>query len=107
MTESGELSASIVTECEFEVPESCEVNPSDIYTKIPIKTTYTLDKDADYIKVRAELTNNAKAHWLRVNFPTDIQTDVSVMELEDEGVQCPGKSTFEYAMPMKLRQKRL
>lgn len=80
VTESGELSGSIVTECEFEVPESCAVNPSDIYTKIPIKTTYTLDKDADYIKVHVELVNNAKDHWLRANFPTGIKTDVSVTD---------------------------
>jgi hypothetical protein len=77
VAESGELSGTIVTECEFEVPESCEVNPSDIYTKIPIKTTYTLDKDADYIKVKVELTNTAKDHWLRVNFPTGIKTEFS------------------------------
>lgn len=80
VTESGELSGTIVTECEFEVPESCAVNPSDIYTKIPIKTTYTLDKDADYIKVNVELVNNAKDHWLRVNFPTEIKSDVSVTD---------------------------
>lgn len=176
--ESGDLSGTIVTECEFEVPESCAVNPSDIYTRLPIKTSYTLDKDADFIKVKVELINNAKDHWLRVNFPTDIKTDVSVTdshfdvlthkieipdstgwveqafgtqplrtfaevtdgndgfavmpkglfeyevfddttmaltliracriklavseekvtELEDDGVQCPGKRTFEYAM---------
>lgn len=176
--ESGKLSGSIVVECEFEVPESCEVNPSDIYTKIPIKTTYTLEEDAAYIKVQVELVNNAKDHWLRANFPTGIKTDCSycdshfdivkhaieipdstgwveqafgtqplrtfaevtdgenglavmpkglfeyevfedtsmaltliracriklavseekVTELEDEGVQCPGKRSFEYAI---------
>ncbi len=78
--ESGELSGTIVTECSFEVPESCAVNPSDIYTKIPIKTTYTLDKNADYIKVKVELVNNAKDHWLRVNFPTGIKSDISVCD---------------------------
>ena len=178
VTESGELSGTIVTECEFEVPESCEVNPSDIYTKIPIKTIYTLDKDADYLKVKVELDNTAKDHWLRVNFPTGINAEYSysdshfdivkrstevpdstgwveqafgmqplrtfaevtdgengfavmpkglfeyevfddttmaltliracriklavseekVTELEDEGVQCPGKRSFEYAI---------
>ena len=77
VTESGELSGTIVTECEFEVPESCEKNPSGIYTRIPIKTEYTLDKNAEYIRVRAEVNNTAKDHWLRVNFPTDIQTDHS------------------------------
>ena len=178
VAESGELSGTIVTECEFEVPESCEKNPSDIYTKLPIKTSFTLEKDADFIKVMVELDNRAKDHWLRVNFPTEIKTEYSysdshfdivkrnikvpdstgwveqafgmqplrtfaavtdgengfaimpkglfeyevfddmtmaltliracriklavseekVTELEDEGVQCPGKRTFEYAM---------
>ena len=77
VTESGELSGSIVCECEFEVPESCEKNPSDIYTKIPIKTTYTLKEGADYIEVGVELVNNAKDHWLRANFPTGIKTECS------------------------------
>lgn len=77
VTESGELSGSVVTECEFEIPESCAVNPSDIYTKLPIKTTYTLDKDADYIRVNVQINNTAKDHWLRANFPTGIQTSVS------------------------------
>lgn len=80
VTESGELSGTIVTECNFSVPESCAVNPSDIYTTIPIKTSYTLDADADYIKVNVELVNNAKDHWLRVNFPTGIDTDVSITD---------------------------
>lgn len=178
VTESGELSGTIVTECEFEVPQSCAVNPSDVYVKLPIKTEYTLQKGADYIKVKTTVNNTAKDHWLRANFPTDIETDVSytdshfdvmthnievpdstgwaeqafgmqplrtfaevtdgkdgfavmpkglfeyevfeggtmaltllracriklavseekVTELEDEGVQCPGERTYEYAM---------
>lgn len=80
VTESGELSGTIVTECEFSIPESCAVNPSDIYTSVPIKTSYTLDADADYIKVNVEVVNNAKDHWLRVNFPTGIETDVSITD---------------------------
>ncbi len=80
VTESGELSGTIVCETNFEVPESCAVNPSDIYTSIPIKTTYTLDRNADYIKVEVELVNNAKDHWLRVNFPTSIKTDYSICD---------------------------
>ncbi len=79
-TVSGELTGSICTEYDFEVPESCAVNPSDIYTKIPVKMTYTLDKDADYIKVKAELVNNATDHWLRANFPTGIKVDYSVCD---------------------------
>ncbi|MCQ2450307.1 MAG: glycosyl hydrolase-related protein, partial [Clostridia bacterium] len=89
VAESGELSGTIVTECEFEVPESCAVNPSDIYTKIPIKTTYTLDKGADYIKVKTELVNNAKDHWLRVNFQTDIHSEVSVCDSHFDIVKHP------------------
>ncbi len=78
--ESGELTGSVAAEFEFEVPESCVVNPSEIYTKIPVKVIYTLDEDADYIKVRVELNNTAKDHWLRVNFPTNIQTTYSVCD---------------------------
>lgn len=78
--ESGELTGSVAAEFDFEVPESCEVNPSEIYTKIPVKVIYTLDEDADYIKVRVELNNTAKDHWLRVNFPTGIKTDYSVCD---------------------------
>ena len=75
--ESGELSGTVVTEIEFKVPESCEVNPSDGCAVIPIKTSYTLDEDADYIKVKVELCNNARDHWLRVNFPTGMETEYS------------------------------
>ena len=77
VAESGKLCGTIVTECTFEIPESCEVNPSSIYTKVPVKTSYTLKANADYIEVKVELTNNAKDHWLRVNFPTDIKTKYS------------------------------
>ncbi len=78
--ESGELTGSVAAEFDFEVPESCEVNPSEIYTKIPVRVIYTLDEDADYIKVRVDLSNTAKDHWLRVNFPTGIKTDCSVCD---------------------------
>ena len=77
ITESGELSGTIVCEGDFAVPESCAVNPSDIYVNVHIKTSYTLDKDADFIKVRTEVDNTAKDHWLRANFPTGIETKYS------------------------------
>lgn len=80
VAESGELSGTIITEFDFELPENCEKNPSDIYTKVPVKTTYTLDKDADFIKVNVEIINNAKDHWLRVNFPTGIKTEYSITD---------------------------
>lgn len=80
VTESGELTGSITAEFDFEVPESCEVNPSGTYTNIPVKIMYTLDADADYIKVVTEIDNNAKDHWLRANFPTEIKTDFSVCD---------------------------
>lgn len=79
-TESGDLTGSVVAEFDFEVPESCEKNPSEIYTKIPVKITYTLDADADYIKVNLELDNTAKDHWLRANFPTGIKTYFSICD---------------------------
>lgn len=80
VTQSGELSGTIVTEQSFEVPESCEKEPSSIYASIPIKTSYTLDENADYIKVEVEIINNAKDHWLRVNFPTGINAGYSIAD---------------------------
>jgi len=80
VTESGDLTGSIVCEYDFELPESCEVNPSDIYKKMPVKITYTLDDGADFVKVKVEVDNNIKDHWLRANFPTDIKTDVSIAD---------------------------
>ncbi len=80
VTESGELTGSICCEYDFELPESCEVNPSDIYVKMPVKVTYTLDDGAECVKVKVELNNNVKDHWLRVNFPTEIQTEVSIAD---------------------------
>ena len=77
VAENGELSATIVSELQFEVPESCEVKQSDVLTQIPLKTSYTLQKDADFVKVCVELNNTAKDHWLRVNFPTGIKTEYS------------------------------
>ena len=77
ITESVELSETIVCEGDFAVPESCAVNPSDIYVNVHIKTSYTLDKDAEYIRVRTEVNNTAKDHWLRANFPTGIKTEYS------------------------------
>ena len=80
VTESGALTGSIVCEYEFELPESCQQNPSDIYKKMPVKVTYTLDDGADMLKVKVEVDNNIKDHWFRANFPTDIATDVSIAD---------------------------
>ncbi len=80
ITESGDLTGTICCEYDFELPESCEVNPSDIYKKMPVKVYYTLDDGADFIKIKVELDNNIKDHWLRANFPTEIQTDVSIAD---------------------------
>ena len=80
VTESGELTGTVVCEYDFELPESCEVNPSSIYRKLPVKIAYTLDDGADFVKVKIELDNTIKDHWLRANFPTDIETDVSIAD---------------------------
>lgn len=80
VAESGALTGSIVCEYDFELPESCEVNPSDIYKKMPVKITYTLDDGSDFVKVKVEVNNNIKDHWFRANFPTDINTDVSIAD---------------------------
>ncbi len=96
VSESGPLSGTIAAEIGFEVPESCNAEQTGIYAKIPIKTMYTLDKDADYIKIKVELTNNARDHWLRVNFPSGIKTDRSVtdshFDITEHDIKIPDSS---------------
>lgn len=48
---------------------------SEQMKEVPVCIDYTLEKSAMYLKIRFTVTNNAKDHWLRVNFPAKINTD--------------------------------
>ncbi|MEG2669735.1 MAG: glycoside hydrolase family 38 C-terminal domain-containing protein, partial [Oscillospiraceae bacterium] len=79
-TENGDLVGSITAEFEFNVPKDCETLQNDEFIALPIKVTYTLKADSDSLGVLVTLDNMAKDHWLRANFPTGINTDVSIAD---------------------------
>jgi alpha-mannosidase len=76
VTESGALSSTITAEFCFSVPLDYAdgKSRSNIMTDIPIKVSYTLEKDSSYLKVHVRLNNTAKDHWLRVCMPTGLNT---------------------------------
>lgn len=46
-------------------------------TIMPIRSTYTIESDADVVKVKTVIRNTAKDHIVRVLFPTGIEADNS------------------------------
>lgn len=80
VTEKGPLVGSITAELDFPVPKDCEKVQSDEFVNIPVKVKYTLEENSDSLKVLVSLDNKAKDHWLRVNFPTALETDVSIAD---------------------------
>ena len=46
-------------------------------TIMPIRSTYTIESDADVVKVKTVIRNTAKDHIVRVLFPTGIEADKS------------------------------
>jgi len=47
---------------------------------IPITTWLTLEKGSRYLKLRTRLTNSARDHRLRVNFPSYVASDYAIVE---------------------------
>ena len=79
ITRSGHLVSSMTAEYEFAVPKDCEdgISRNHELVHLPIKIEYVLERGSDILKVRLEVDNSAKDHWLRANFPTERVTDVS------------------------------
>lgn len=79
VTESGELSSTIEASYSFPVPiDYADGNSRNtIMAELPVKIAYTLEKGASAVKVKLTVDNKAKDHWLRVNFPTGLATDLS------------------------------
>ncbi|RLF67030.1 MAG: hypothetical protein DRN30_00955 [Thermoplasmata archaeon] len=76
---SGPVVSCITADYDFKVPVdyadgTCR---SDSMVKLPVKIEYRLEKDSTTLKVKLVVDNTAKDHWLRANFPTEIDTDVS------------------------------
>lgn len=82
IVESGSLSATISAEFEFLVPGDCPDGEerNSILVNLPIKILYTLEKEAKALKVKVQIDNKARDHWLRVNLPTGIDTDVTLAD---------------------------
>ena len=80
VTERGPLVGSITVNMEFEVPADCEKVQNERTVALPVEIVYTLKADEDVLGVKVKVDNKAKDHWLRVNFPTDIKTDVSIAD---------------------------
>jgi len=77
--ESGPLVSRIQAELQLSLPldyaDGTHRNP--IHSDVPIQVTYTLEKGKKWVGVETLLDNRVKDHWLRVCFPSGIDTDVS------------------------------
>ena len=89
VSESGALVGSVIAKLDFSVPKSCEIRQSEDFVSIPVEITYTLEADSDILKVFVKLDNKAKDHWLRVNFPTDIECEYSYADSHYDLVKRP------------------
>jgi len=79
VTTSGPVVSCITADCDFEVPVDYAdgTRRSESMVNLPVKIEYRLEKDSDILKVKLIVDNTAKDHWLRANFPTDINTNIS------------------------------
>jgi mannosylglycerate hydrolase len=79
---SGPLVCTISSEFTLSLPVDYGdgQSRSEVLTDVPVKVEYTLEKNSRYLRVRLFITNNAKDHWLRVNFPTGIRAAKSVAD---------------------------
>ena len=80
VTENGPLVGSITVNMDFSVPKDCEKTQNEELVKLPVEIVYTLKAGDDFVGVKVKVDNKAKDHWLRVNFPTDIKTNVSIAD---------------------------
>ncbi|MFW5981296.1 MAG: alpha-mannosidase [bacterium] len=89
--ESGPLSSTISAEFDFPVPIDSPDGQkrNDIMVDLPIKVLYTLEKGAKNLKVKVEIDNRAKDHWLRANISTAIDTDVTIADSHFDIVERP------------------
>lgn len=79
VTERGPLVSTITAEYNFAVPMDYAdgQSRSEQLVELPVRVEYRLEKGSDALKVTVTVDNRANDHWLRVNFPTGLATDVS------------------------------
>ncbi|MDK2972648.1 MAG: 2-O-(6-phospho-alpha-D-mannosyl)-D-glycerate hydrolase [Candidatus Sumerlaeota bacterium] len=82
IVESGPLVARIAAEFDFPVP----VDYADGTCRaarlvaLPIRVVWRLEAGSPTVKATLEVDNRAKDHWLRVCFPTGLETEESVAD---------------------------
>ena len=91
LTENGPLSATIRAEYGFKVPKECIETQSHELCDIPVTVEYTLQKNSRNLKISVQLNNTAADHWLRANFPTDINAEYSYSDSHFDVVKRPVK----------------
>ncbi len=79
ITASGPVVSCITADLEFAVPVDYTdgTRRSESMVNLPVRVEYRLEKDSQILNVKLSVDNQAKDHWLRANFPTGIDTDVS------------------------------
>lgn len=79
IAESGPLTSAITAAYEFAVPADYGdgTTRSDTLVALPVKVEYRLDAGARELRVALSVDNRACDHWLRANFPTGLETDVT------------------------------
>jgi alpha-mannosidase len=83
MMESNEFRGVYRIDLEINVPAAATPDGRDRFREnkiIPITTWLTLRKDAKHLQVKTKINNDAKDHRLRVNFPSNVQTDTVDVE---------------------------
>lgn len=91
VAESGPLVGVITAEFDFPVPAEGIGNQgrSEDLVSLPIRVEYRLETGSRTVKVKIRVDNRAKDHWLRTNFPTNLETDVSYADSHFDVVERP------------------
>ncbi len=83
LLETSTLRGVLKIELEMDIPATASFDGRDRSrhtVKLPITTWLTLTKGSKRLEIKTRVDNTARDHRLRVNFPTDIQTDISYAE---------------------------
>lgn len=91
VTESGPLVSTLTARFSLLLPVDYDDGRrrNSVTAEMPVRMDYTLEKNTRYLKVKCSLTNNAKDHWLRVNFPSGIKTSHSVADSHFDVIRRP------------------
>lgn len=74
--ETGQLRGRLRVDYEIRVPlESDEKGRSEDLINIPVSLYLTLTNDSPFLDCRIAVENTAADHWLRMVFPTDLDSD--------------------------------